>query len=345
MSRSLYGWIVFVFLGVSFSTNLDAQDIHFSQFYYSPFNQNPSLIGVFAGDQRFIGNYRSQWNKVPVGYQTFSGSYDQRIQVKGVENSLIGLGGIMNYDKAGDSKLQMINIGLGGSITHQMGENHFLSAGLLATVTQRSFDFAGLSFNHQFVDGFFGSSNSTGEETFAKLNSRLFFDASLGINWHYQVPSKRRRLDLGAALLHLNQPKVNFYENEETRLAARWNGFANFSTQIAEKFDLLVRGSFQLQKKYNENLIGLGVKYYANQGQYNELGIQLGVSMRFNKIADAIAPGFELHYQKWILGFTYDINLSDFDLATNGRGGPELAIIHKIFRVKDLKEIRNCPIY
>ncbi len=345
MSKSLHGCIILAFLFIASSASLHAQDIHFSQFYYSPFNQNPSLIGVFAGDQRFIANYRNQWSKVPVGYNTFSGSYDQRVRIKGVEKSLIGLGGILNYDRAGDSKLQMVNLGLGASITHQMGENHFLSGGFSTTVTQRSFDYGGLNFNDQFIDDQFDPTFQTGEIVKDNLTSRLFFDASLGINWHYQVPAKRRKLDFGFALNHINQPKVNFYQNQEIRLNSRWNGFADFSTKIAEKFDILVRASWQLQKKYNENLVGLGVRYYANQGQYNQLGIQLGVAMRFNEFSDAIAPGFELHYQKWILGFTYDINISEFNIATSGRGGPELAIIHKIFRVRDLKEVRDCPIY
>ena len=333
------------FLFIACSINVKAQDIHFSQFYYSPFNQNPSLIGVFAGDQRFIGNYRSQWNKVPVGYKTFSGSYDQRVHIKGVENSLIGLGGIINYDRAGDSKLQTANIGLGGSVTHQIAENHFLSGGLIATVSQRSFDLGGLYFNDQFNGEQYDPNRVSGEQAINKLNAKFYFDAALGINWHYQVPAKRRRLDFGFALNHINQPKVNFYSNQDIKLYSRWNGFADFSTRIAEKFDILVRASWQLQKKYNENLVGLGVKYYHNQGQYNELGIQLGVAMRFNDFSDAIAPGIELHYQKWIVGFTYDINVSDFNIATSGRGGPELAIIHKIFKVKDLKEVRDCPIY
>jgi len=67
---------LFLVLGNIDETN--AQDIHFSQFYHSPQNINPSLTGVFNGHQRFIGNYRSQWNSVPVSYMTFSGAYDMK---------------------------------------------------------------------------------------------------------------------------------------------------------------------------------------------------------------------------------------------------------------------------
>jgi len=52
-----------LFLVLSFQ--LHAQDIHYSQFDRSPLNINPALTGLFKGDLRFIGNYRSQWNRVP----------------------------------------------------------------------------------------------------------------------------------------------------------------------------------------------------------------------------------------------------------------------------------------
>ncbi len=43
-----------------------AQDPHFSQFFEAPLLRNPSLAGLFAGDIRVQGVYRSQWGSVTV---------------------------------------------------------------------------------------------------------------------------------------------------------------------------------------------------------------------------------------------------------------------------------------
>ena len=47
-----------------------AQDIHFSQFHAAPVLLNPALTGAFGGEARFIANYRSQWQEIPVPYVT-----------------------------------------------------------------------------------------------------------------------------------------------------------------------------------------------------------------------------------------------------------------------------------
>ena len=57
---------------------LQAQDVHFSQYYYNYHNLSPALIGHFDGDHRLTVNYRNQWLSVPVPYMTVSLLYDTR---------------------------------------------------------------------------------------------------------------------------------------------------------------------------------------------------------------------------------------------------------------------------
>src|ERR1700733_7808210 len=58
-----------------------SQDIHFSQFFETPLLRNPALAGIFSGDLRIQGVYRTQWNSITVPYQTASlnGEYKQPI--------------------------------------------------------------------------------------------------------------------------------------------------------------------------------------------------------------------------------------------------------------------------
>jgi len=92
------GFLLILIFQVS---SLNAQDIHFSQIGNSPLNISPALTAVFSGDIRFVGNFKSQWQSVPVDFMTFSGAYEMKFLNKNMPNSQFGGGLIFNYDQAG----------------------------------------------------------------------------------------------------------------------------------------------------------------------------------------------------------------------------------------------------
>ena len=51
---------------------VQAQDIHYTQFYASPLNLNPAAAGSFNGDYRFAANYRNQRSSLGTPYTTMS---------------------------------------------------------------------------------------------------------------------------------------------------------------------------------------------------------------------------------------------------------------------------------
>lgn len=55
-----------------------AQDIHFSQFFNTPYAQNPANIGQFDGDYRMGAVYRQQWRSVTIPYSTFGMGADRK---------------------------------------------------------------------------------------------------------------------------------------------------------------------------------------------------------------------------------------------------------------------------
>ena len=59
-----------------------AQDIHLSQFNSCPQNLNPSQTGMFNGDWRFVGNYRTQWAGISVPFVSYSIAADTRLRTK-----------------------------------------------------------------------------------------------------------------------------------------------------------------------------------------------------------------------------------------------------------------------
>ncbi|MEY2899012.1 MAG: hypothetical protein RL138_1065, partial [Bacteroidota bacterium] len=89
---------------------VNAQDIHFSQYYLSPLTQNPSLTGSFSELYRFSAIYRNQWYSVSnQPFQTGAISYDVALKedkyfLKGStpsEKNYFAYGGILFYDQSG----------------------------------------------------------------------------------------------------------------------------------------------------------------------------------------------------------------------------------------------------
>ncbi|MEO1712595.1 MAG: type IX secretion system membrane protein PorP/SprF, partial [Bacteroidota bacterium] len=100
-------WKLFT-LSLFCTISLTAQDLHFSQFFNHAIYTSPGLVGVFDGDYRACGIYRSQWQSVPVDYRTFSAAFDMRLPVKILKEGYLSVGGILSADKAGDGEMQQI---------------------------------------------------------------------------------------------------------------------------------------------------------------------------------------------------------------------------------------------
>ncbi len=326
------------------SSQLSAQDrdIHFTQYGMSPININPALTGIFNGDIRFTGNYRNQWFSVPVSYNTVSLAYDRKIYNVKLKNGLFGLGGMINYDQAGDSKLNSLQINLAGSYTQRITPRNFLTLGANAGFAQRALSRDNLTWDQQFQNGQFNGA-LPGEEipTLAKI----YPDFGVGLNWHFQVPNSRRtQFDLGAAYYHAHQPNVSFYDAENVPLRARLNAQFLGAFKVLPKFDVIANGNFYNQGESNQAVAGGGIRYHFDERIGRESAIQLGAEYRF-LFRDSWAPVVTFYHKQWKVGVSYDFNLSDFSVATNGNGGPELGIMYLITKVKPLPVYKSCPIF
>src|SRR5699024_4684686 len=120
----------------------------------------------------------------PVDYITFSGSYDANVQPENSENSLFGYGLALNYDRAGYSKLTLLDIDAVGSYSHFLSPNHVLTAGLKAGFNQRSFRDDDLSWDRQYQNGQYDESLPSGENL--ENMSIVFFNLAGGVNYRYQ---------------------------------------------------------------------------------------------------------------------------------------------------------------
>jgi type IX secretion system PorP/SprF family membrane protein len=343
---------VFALLLFSWASSF-AQDFHYSQFYNAPVYLNPALTGIFDGDLRIQGNFRNQWANVPVDYLTFSAFVDKKFIARYDRSSFFSAGLGVNYDRAGDGNLTWLDLNLNGSYTQYLSDGMFVSLGGQARFAQRSFDQGGLRFADQFNRGI-GSFDPglVSTEQFGSTNNG-FLDLSVGVNFHWQAlkryerfdyKRKRSKLDVGVALIHLTEPDQGFIEDEEVPLLRRLSAYAQGIAQLTSNLDLAAGLTLQRQGPYNENVVMGGLRYHLNRQPGKQIAIQGGLGYRWDRIGDAFFPTVQLHYNEWRIGLSYDVNTSDFNVATLRNGGPEISIRYIRKKVRPVRSRRFCPI-
>ncbi|MDX1700752.1 MAG: PorP/SprF family type IX secretion system membrane protein [Melioribacteraceae bacterium] len=337
MSYKTPAYLIFLLLFlVKVST---AQDIHYSQFYNSPINVNPALVGIFNGDQRIHASFRDQWRSVPVPWTSFSMAYDQKFYPKISDKYFISGGVLFNYDRQGLSKLNLSNLNIIGSYTRILNENNLVSLALSLGMASRGFSPSSLTWDQQWDGDLFDPSLPSGENFDAQRVN--FVENSIGLNYRYQKTS-RTKLDVGIGVFHFIQPTVSFYKEDKAKLPRRFSLSGIGSLKLIDELDLQVHGLAQFQDDYREYLIGGLLKFYVDTQRGKEFDLHLGLGYRTTK---SLMPIIAIQYRNIYAAFSYDIDMSEFDEITSNKGGPEIHFNYIITHVKPLKQFKVCPIF
>lgn len=319
-----------------------AQDIHYTNFGFSPLNINPALTGVFNGDYRATGNFRSQWQGVPVSYLTVSSSFDMKIanQNKGV-TSPFRVGAFLSHDNAGWSKLNNTSVYLSGSYMKVLTPKDFLSGGISLGVNQRAFKTGDLTWDDQYYEKRFDPNIITADD--AVFEQSIFYpDLSVGVNYHRQAPGKRSGLDFGLGVFHLNQPKKSFQGEPAVKCEARYSLTGSTNIELSHNFDILLDLMGQWQGPHREIVGGIGARLYVLDRQTKQLALQAGLTLRNG---DALSPHIGILYNNWKVGLNFDSNFSSFKTASNRFGGPEINFIYIFAKAPAAKYCPLCPTY
>lgn len=318
---------------------LSSQDLHYSQFFNSPLNINPALTGVFSGDTRVSGNYRSQWQSVPVNYLTFTGSIDHKINSLSAKRGIWNVGFMFDYDKAGDLSLSLGNLNLTSSYTYIINRRNLLTPGILVGYNQRRYDPSQARTGNQWNGRAFDPSTPA---EFLAFDNKSFFDFGFGLNYRWQRHA-RQFIDLGVAAYHLFSPSQTFEEDPDylTQLPRRFNIYGMSTLEMTSRIDLLLNAIYQNQHPYQELVLNVQGKLYLNTSRERDMAVLLGFGFR---PGDAWYPMVAIQYENIHAGFSYDRNISGFDFVTNGNGGPELSIRYTLAKVPNSAH-KPCPIY
>ncbi len=331
-----------VFFFVLFSFQLKAQDIHFSQFQNTPLYISPSYTGFFSGSFRVNAAYRNQWNTVTVPYQTFFVSFDGQLLKRNYKQDMLGIGLTIYHDIAGDSDFGTMQGTFSMSYVKAFNRknNHFLGLGFALGLGQRSIRYNDLNFDAQW-DGNAYDPNLSSNENLSKTQF-WFYDLSAGFHWYYQV-KKQLGFEAGAAMWHINKPKMTLFANESVVLNSKLDIFAKAPITIGDNTSFIPEMMLMMQGPYTELLIGGSFKFFTDSKTNFYSAINAGVFLRS---ADAGVIILGVDYRKLNIGFSYDVNFSKLSVASYAKGGPEITLQYIIDKKKRTKHKEvPCPIF
>lgn len=251
-------------------------------------------------------------------------------------------GAAFNYDQAGTSNLQLVNLNLNASYTQRLSQRAFLTAGAQLGGSSRSFVINDLLFDSQYDrNTSTGNPNLPNGENFPTGRNN-FGDLGVGLNLRLQDfgnceivndLSKRSYLDIGLGAFHLNQPDQAFRDMDEEKLSIRYSPYLFGNLMVHPKADLFTNLNFQFQGPYREWLMNFGGRVFFDKTPGSQVAVALSCGYRFNnELGDVFFPAIEVQFDRIHGVFSYDVNISEFNVATRWRGGPEFTLRYIIGR-------------
>ena len=322
-----------IFLSISacllfVAPNLQAQDIHFSQFNQAPLLINPALTGLFNGDQRAFVHYRNQWKEF-APFKTYSLSVDAGLMKKKMKKKYIGAGLYIFQDIVGNSNMKTTQVHLSISSIIEINKEQAISAGLRGGFGQNTMDEDNLQWGTNYTSMGYMEGPSGEEGRFENFG---FGDFSAGLTWNYGSSetniSKNNHFGAkaGIALFHINAPSQGEFEEKLKReFITHGSAYIGLGgTPLA----LLPSVIFILQGDLKQLHAGSMLRYMIREesrytGFLKETSASIGV---FYRAGDAIIPAFRMEYGNYSIGISYDINTSPLKEASNGKGGMEISL-------------------
>lgn len=306
---------------------LDAQDLHFSQFFNSPLTTNPANTGFIPdADYRLGVHYRNQYSSImKVPYKTMSLFGDAQLFRDKFENGWIGLGGVLLHDVAGSGSLTSTK-GYVSVAYHQMlGFSSLLTAGFNVGYANKRIDQSKLTFPDQFDGKFFDNTLPTS----VQLNNSSvgYFDMQAGMNYAY-FPNENTYVNAGYSIHHVNRPKETFFSkiDDSSRVPMRHIGFLNAILKLNDMVIISPNGYYSNQASASELVVGVNGAYNLSGDGEKQL-----IGGLYYRLGDAVMPmaGFEVNNLRFT--FSYDVTTSGLKTYNKSQGALEFSLIKKGF--------------
>lgn len=305
-----------------------AQDPHFSQYFQAPLYTNPALTGQVNGNYRVTALYRSQWQAFGNSFTTASISADTR-------NGAWGYGISAINELSSANNFNTLNATLSGAYDIAANSNtpHHFIFGLQAGIISTSYRTGDITTPSQWDPATGGGSGDLGE-SFGGLSS-IVPDVNFGFLW-FNGSSK---VDLapfaGAAVFHLIEPEYTF-GGPSVKLPRRYMVHGGVRYRTNNGLDITPHTQVMYQGGAYNAIIGANFSYALID---TETRLEGGIAYRLD---DAIVPYIGMLYQDFLLGVTFDTNVSELSDVGTFKNAVEVSLTYTNRKNKYKQEF-ICP--
>ena len=171
-------------------------------------------------------------------------------------------------------------------------------------------------------------------------NAAFYPTAGIGLAW-FREWGINLYTKVGLSVRNLNQPKIDFLADGDSRLARKWNAYARAEWRFLRSWSLMPVVGYQRQGRYQELVYGADVRYYFDEHPATYLAFSAGIIARH---ADAASLNFAVLWREWTFALSYDANLSHLSQASHTLGAFELGVTYLVGRKDRRRKALPCPI-
>lgn len=319
--------IIALTLLTGLGAHIEAQDLHFSQYYASPLTLNPALTGRFNGEYRVTAIYRNQWSQLnrPL-WSTPSASVDFSLFKEKLKRDAFGIGLVFVNDQANNARFNTLKFNASLAYHKGFGKEGKTQASLGISVgyTQKSFDFNDLRFEDGF-DPFDITQYNQSAETFPDDNN-TYIDLNAGLLINSQVTDKAVVYG-GFSVFHLTTPNEAFVtlqsggQTTDNNIPMRYVVHAGAEIDISKRVVIIPGLLAQFMAKSNEVNFGVTAGYsFLNEQEEKTATIFLGA---WHRLGRSFIGKAGLDWKNFRLGVAYDVNVSSLrDVKNAGANHP-----------------------
>lgn len=324
-----------------------SQDAHFSQFSRTQAYANPAFVGLSREPARLSLQYRNQWQSVLAGqsYHSALAAFDWR-NCLGL--SFFAFGASAQASRAGDSRYTDGQAMLSLAYHQQIARGFFLAGGVRGGAWNYRIDDGQLAFEEQF-DGIGFDPSRDNFESFDQFQRTVF-----GLSAGLLLYDTEAAWQIGASLLHINQPLYSFLEDARNgnRVGMGWSMQGQFGLSTdsrPESKELALQFFYRQQalfKNGKQRMLAAGALWRLTESRKGNaffMGLYGRVGRRAGEAAftfDAVTPYMRVDYGDWSFGLSYDVNVSPLANASRLAGAVELSVqVH----IGDMRDCIVCP--
>lgn len=285
---------------------------------------NPANAGVGEQNWRFILGNKSQWNSFTNAYNTYTFSADTRLPFRITSYLQPTAGLLVTTDKAGDAGFGSTSLSLSlGAIWRLPEKAGTISAAIMPGFIQYSLKFSELYFDNQYDGNTFNPALPQTESLAG--NDLVIGDLSAGILYGTSVFGDRKPFVLGISLYHFNQPQISFLGDKTSMVPVKLQVISQMEFPLNARLIVIPQIYWTSQKSHREMVLGAQAKVFFPGQAVNPHYFGLHV-----RPGDAAVLSWVFGYSSFLIGLSYDINLSSLAAVSRGRGGFEFSLQYAI---------------